>query len=449
MSGSPLLQYVVPALVHRREPLADDQNALVSWRSANEAVIDSEEIAQLFFARADCNCGQAECLACNYEQSNVLTRLIEILRRNEYPLQLLQQCLFKGRMQFPRLCPVPWFGGSEWDNGYTLLQLKSLEAWSLAEQGDLEAAARSIRERMTIGAMVARGGGSCTFIEGVGYQRSSLASAKRLAARELSRQALGDLQEAARQYLEPGELLRAESVNFCELTLSLVEQMPQDANASDLVDLLLAQLYESAPILRVGADPWDDEGRLAQRREQLQFLLGGHPAPWNQVDTVRSLSELIVVSMPEECSDEIATSLTQVDDDRRIAMAAAWPNQLGPCFPIECFGDSASARQKRADYAGVRVEEEPLTASQLLKARDAVRSIDNPIGTLIEWANWPSHGEHSTYSLCRENFQAAWELDATVEQKLNPRLLARLKALLQTRRRGAPKRDATSWRSQQ
>jgi hypothetical protein len=166
------------------------------------------------------------------------------------------------------------------------------------------------------------------------------------------------------------------------------------------------------------------------------FLLEGHPAPWNQVDTVRSLSELIVVSLPEQWSaDENVICLTQIDEDRRIAMAAGWPNQLTPCFPIECFGDSVSANEKRAKYSCV--EETPLSETQLLKAKVAIRKVDNPIGTLIEWANWPSYGKYSTRSLCWENHQSANELGAIVEQKLNPRLRARLKGLFQTKCRDA------------
>jgi hypothetical protein len=95
MSDSPLLPYVHPALVYRREELAHDLNALSLWRAANEGIVDEEEIWRLFFARSECVCGEPDCLACNFNQQEVLARLTAILRLNEGPLRLLEQCLLK------------------------------------------------------------------------------------------------------------------------------------------------------------------------------------------------------------------------------------------------------------------------------------------------------------------------------------------------------------------
>jgi hypothetical protein len=214
-----------------------------------------------------------------------------------------------------------------------------------------------------------------------------------------------------------------------------LERLQPGASLPELVDSLLAEFYESTPLGHVENKAWDDEGRLKQRREQILFLLEGHPAPWNQTNTVRSLSELIAASLPEQSDEGDAVPLTEADERRRIAMAAAWPNQLTPCFPIEAFGDIASAaRQSRAEHGDSWGEGGPLTKSQLLEARDAVRQIDNPIGTLVEWANWPSDG---VQKLCWENWQAASELELLVRRKLHPPLLTRLKRLFQTRRRNA------------
>jgi hypothetical protein len=119
MRESPLAQYVHPDLVYCRVPLAEEENGLELLRAANEAIVnDDDEIGHVHYAEENCECGMADCLACNYDYATILRKLAGVLEKNSRCLELYAEVLAKGRVQFPTPRSGPWFGGSLSDYSY-------------------------------------------------------------------------------------------------------------------------------------------------------------------------------------------------------------------------------------------------------------------------------------------------------------------------------------------
>lgn len=414
MSDSPLIAHVHPDVIYRRIPLADAENGLALLRAANEAVVnEDDEIGHVFYAEEDCECGLADCLACNYDYATVLKKTANVIAKNSRCLGLYAQVLAKGRVQFPAPRSGSWFGGSPSDLCYQIDQLKALQMHLAGESGDVAGAARFVCERAQLAAIIGRGEGTLgRFIHAIGILRAALRNAVRLVEKpEVTPEALAELARIEPYVLDADDLAQTTRADFL-ITLDSIEAIERLPTSSERIDYLLDHFYLQQPFLDE-LESWDDEGRLVERRRQMHVVLDGHPHAWDAAETLRRLSSQAARHMKLDWHD------VEAEDDCTSAFWQHLPPQLQPYFSIEWLGNSASAAaaRERDRELDLEIGDELSSDADLAAAREAIRAIANPIGLILENALQPT----DIRDICRECQELGWSLGEKIRERRESR----------------------------
>ncbi len=400
MSCDGLLPYVPPIARYRREPLDDRQNALAYWDEAVAVMVGLDDALydELVDDKSD-TCS----LAISINESNA-DRVRLFLEENGKTFELLHDGVRCGRVQFPELEEE---GGSVAEHAGSMNPLADLaQTWFILAQnqiadGDLRAAASELIALGQMGHMICCGEGLVMhYLIGSAVMGTALAGIQLLVAgHEVPDGVLADLSAAVNRWIEDaGDVAQCLRVDLCSYALREIDRLSKAGGTEALVDQSLERHYANSPMLDSENEQpdgaFEDDGRLQWRRDKILYLLEGHPAPFDKIETARLVGQLSagrILDLERPPWFDLVGLWGRVKRAYRRSRFASrcrlWPGQLRPSFPYEYLGPGDDARRGLAEvrehvtarqWAGMQ----PPTDEQLDAARRSIRVTPNALGVL-------------------------------------------------------------------
>lgn len=417
MPPSRLIEYIPPEAVYHRVPLDDDKNTLGPWSEATDHLNypdaesnDDDTFFELFYGNEET--GERV----DYPTGKEAERIATILENNRRAIELIDEGIERGRLQFPETWPEMCLA----DAGLDLMhiahtaQVRHVKIRSLLAAGEIAAACEEAVHLLRMGEMICAGEGWVfQYIMGCGPRNVGANTIHRLVSEdEIPDDSLAYLLSAVRQSLRREDgLIQSLRGDLCCYALPRLEQMPEATDVVTLVDQLL-ELYYTDQILtnlipveyltpvEHKVDPEVLSERLRWRREKILFLLDGHPDLFDKVATTRLMGQLfaVMIRQIERSIESNATDQAEESYDflnAAIGQIGMWPGQLTPGFSCESLGkdEQACAMQREmielleSEYSENLKEwrefYRPPTEAELARARKKLKEVRNPVGLLL------------------------------------------------------------------
>jgi len=401
MSVEELLQYVPELARYRREPLDDRENALSYWDEAAAGMVRLDDALYDELVGED---PYAWCLSSSIGESNV-DRIRKFLEDNRRAFELLHAGVRCGQVQFPELEEE---GGSVSEHAESMDPLTALaQAWSILAQsriidGDLTAAASELVGLGQMGHIICCGEGLVMhYLVGSAIMDSALAGICTLVAgQDVPAPALEELSAAIDRWITAaGDVAQCLRVDLCSFSLREIDRLANCSGLEARVDELLDRHYANEPVLALRDEQTDetdeDDGRLAWRREQILYLLEGHPAPFDEIATVRLMGQSVadyILDLEPPRWYSLGRKWGRVKRAYRRSRFRSrnrhWPSQLSPSFLYEHLGPSEDALRNLAELKEHFPTDKwnqlkPPTDEQLDAARGRIRVMPNALGILV------------------------------------------------------------------
>jgi hypothetical protein len=402
MSHDELIDHVPPIARYRREPLEDDWNAASYWDEASKVMVELDDEQLL------------DQLVCEDPETRVLEafptaagaeRVHRFLEDNRRALDLLRAGVRCGRLQFPEPEEEETDFAENVESIAPLAQLA--QAWFISARSqianrDSAAAASDLIGLGQMGHMMCCGEGLMVhYLVGTSITAMALMGMRLLVTgHEVTPEVRADLSDAVGRWLaKSGEVGQCLRVDLCCHALRELDRLPEAGDVDALVDRLLDRHYSNAPMLAQEEESrhreLEDDGRLAWRRQRILYLVAGHPAPWNKIDTARLMGRQVADRIRElgrqrwfDLSVPWRRLVRSCGRMRFRSRINLWPSQLQSSFPYEYLGPSDSARRRLADLREHLsdkqwAEIQPPTDADLEAARGRLQSAANPLGVLV------------------------------------------------------------------
>ena len=401
MPPDELLHQIPPIARHRRAPLDDRQNALSSWSEAAERMVELDDSC-LYEELVYGGPGTGKLTA--FPSGLDADRVRRFLQDNSTTLDLLREGTQCGRLQFPE----PEEEGDIDENAESLIPLVHLaNTWfiltrSLITDNELCRGAKELANLGQMGQMICCGEGLVVhYLVGSSIMEMALAGIRLLVSNEsVPGSVLADLLAAVDRWLtDSGNVAQCLRVDLCCHSLREIDRLSERARPEDTVDELLDRHYVNAPMLSMehaaGDEGFEDDGRLAWRRERILYLLEGHPASFDKIATVRlvgrKVADQILDLQPPRWLKVFGVWGRVTRSYRRSRFryrSQLWPSQLRPSFPYEFLGRSEAAQRRLAELGEHLASDQwakmqPPTDEELRVARRRLRSTPNPLGVLV------------------------------------------------------------------
>ena len=395
-----LLQQIPPIARYRREPLDDRQNALFFWTGAAEKMVeldDSRLYEELVYGNPEA--GDLT----PFPSGSDADRVRRLLRDNSRTLDLLRVGTDCGRLQFPE----PEEEADSDEDSQSLVPLVHLaNTWfilarSLIADNELAGAATELSSLGQMCQMICCGEGLVVhYLVGCSIMSMGLAGIRLLlSGGEVPGSVLADLSATIDGWLKgSGGVAQCLRVDLCCHSLGEIDRLSESEGLENMVDELLDRHYVNAPVF-----PWEgvavdelfeDDGRLAWRREKTLYLLQGHAAPFDKIATVRlmgrTVADRILDLQPPRRLNVLGPWARLIRSYRRHRFryrSHLWPAHLRSSFPYEYLGGSEVVQRRRAELRGHVAPDQwakmqPPTDAELEVARRRLRFESNPFGVL-------------------------------------------------------------------
>jgi hypothetical protein len=413
MPPSRLIEYIPPEAVYHRVPLDDDKNALGPWSEAinhlnyPDAEDDDDDIIFFELLYGSDETGERV----DYPTGKKAERIATILENNRRAIELIDEGIKRGRLQFPEPRPETFLADKDVARDFVhIAQVRHVKIRSLLAAGEIRAACEEAVRLLRTGEMICTGEGLIfQYIMGCWPRNTGANAIHRLASEdEIPDDSLADLLTAVRRSLQREDgFIQSLRVDLCRGTLPILEQMPEATDVVTLVDQLLALYYSDqifTDLMSVEdedkVDPKVLSERLRWRREKILFLLDGHPDPFDKIATAELMGRLFaaMIRKIERSAKSNATDQDEgLDDplDAVLGRIKIWPEQLTPGFWCDCLGEDEQARAKQREMIEF-IESEgmenlkemqefyrPPTDTELARARKKLKKVRNPVGLLL------------------------------------------------------------------
>jgi len=401
MAREELLQHVPPIARYRREPLDDRQNALSFWNDAAERMVEPDDsllYEQLVYADAETGGFAA------FPTGPDGDRVRQLLRENGSTLELLRAGTRCGHLQFPE----PEEEEDIDEQPESLIPLVHLaNIWfilgrSLIADNELARAAAELSSLGQMGEMMCCGEGHVVhYLVGSSIMSLALAGIRfLLSGGQVPGSVLDDLLATVDGWIEgSGGAAQCLRVELCCFSLKEIDRLSEHDRLESMVDEMLDRHYMNAPVLpsehAAEDQPFEDDGRLAWRREKILYLLQEHPAPFDKIATVRlmgrTVADRILDLQPRRRLNVFGPWGRLIRSYRRHRFRyriRLWPDQLCPSTPYEYVGLSEAAERHRAELQEHCSPDEwsnmqPPTDAELEVTRARLHLTVNPFGVLV------------------------------------------------------------------
>lgn len=415
MAIEQLLKYVPAAAVSREPPLAEEENALGPWREAAARLVkpaDDDEVWDRLHREPASSVPDQETAFTPFRRATLPftfpdgedgQHVREILQANQPALELMELGIQRGRLQLPESRDMEAFGRStDW-----LLPVRDTtrlfraRAMAAAADGDFDAAGRDLLNMLHIGEVLCNADGfRICYLIGFQVQRGAMASMRGLARiAGLPSRTRDELAAGLRRSLaQLDDLARCVPFELRNWDLPYVALFPEDKDLETLVDMWVEK--------NTGDNIWElelDEAtkraklevRRAQYRQDLLFLLDGHPRPFDKIATARLVGRNAVdtilrlrpptpwtwLNLPRLLSRWWHRKHRQWLDRQ----TRQWPGYYCrrnwvdyDAAPDDVLKDA----QESIGSGGVARTTRP-TQAQLQEAKPRLRRVDNPLGILL------------------------------------------------------------------
>ena len=355
-----LLECVDPELRYRHTPLAADKNAWPLWQEACKRHVEEPS--------DDSFDDQHERFLEGRQVSlDFLKRLTDWSSKNDQSRLLTDQGIARGAVKLPPATSGDFFA-NDIDYIMNLRRLassKNVLCRLRLHHGDVTGAITEANSVIEMASTVLRG--ECLFIDylvGIAILTVGKASLERAATAPQAstgqaRKAIATLSVARPRR---DDLKRALRVELCRFFVPMIAKYPDTTSSDDLAAHWLSEFDAIADELL----PKETRG-LKKRIALTQSLLEGHPRPFDKKDTVRCASNLLKAVLGELGKPVIKRKAVSnsLETELRFWPAAA-ANDL--FFVLE---DSIFPETKE------------LSANDIARARDALRSVDNVLGKYV------------------------------------------------------------------
>ena len=395
-----LLEHVPPAVVYRRVPLDPHRNALELWRPAVEYFVKPDDEKDLWgeLIYGSVEMGRGAAFLSPADESLVRA----LLKQNSTALQLLYEGVDRGQFQFHDfrgLDQIPADSEFACKLG-ELARLPFIRFKILAADGDFAAAGEELIRLLRIGEMVCNGDGQVLhYLIGLWIRSAALRGIERLARH---RSVPGEVFEGLLAVIErslnaPDGLSQSLRVDFCSISLPQLDRTMEDPDLETVVDRVLELYYvprrdPMAPVREVRPMTATDRS-LDQRRQQILFLLDGHPNPFDKIGTARLMGSLVAETIRDlnyaertgllDLAGRLHRLRRQFRRGRLERRTRYWPVELTPGFM------SASSRRSDAEpfpegvVGSISPVHSLLTDAALEAARKKLLRTANPIGLVL------------------------------------------------------------------
>ena len=139
----------------------------------------------------------------------------------------------------------------------------------------------------------------------------------------------------------------------------------------------------------------ESDGWLSRCREQMLFLLDGHPSPFDKTATATLMGTMVADAIRDLDSFETKGFLDLAGRVHRLRgrmrrhalerKISYWPVELTPGFPCEPCGPSDEDADDQSDgiVADLPIVRGLLTESQLATVRQGLHRVPNPLGLVL------------------------------------------------------------------
>jgi hypothetical protein len=414
MAIEDLLPHVHPAVVYRRVPLPDGQNALLLLDEAAGAIQFSDDEYESFFPAA---C-EAE-PTCGLPTLALLESAETIVARNLRPLQLVESAIHCGALQLPDNWPALC---SKVEGLRRLVRLIVLRGAVHATRCNWKSAANDAIRLLRLGEMVCRGdGGNTGYLVGQAFRGAAVSCMMRLGQEgqmpiEPLRPLIAALQDHAAR---PDGLAGALRSDFHTDALAHMERLASCPTLDSLVQMLVDDYYGPIDESSYATGPTPTSERL---RSQIVRLLDSHPRPFDAATTVRQLSLDVARSLARlagpyrQAEVQAGEGLyarvrNRLLPDTSQRVRRTWPMALQPEPTVISIMRRMTAYLVAEGEEGVPPPPPylPVAEADLQRAAGRLRALDNPVGVIV-----CDHESHSNPMLIDTPYQHQAHVNAAL-----------------------------------
>jgi hypothetical protein len=368
-----------PLVFYERVELAPEQNALESWRDASRAIADEDELGNLAYPfDPDCGCGEAACMSCQPpQQSELLSRLVEVLAKNATARMHFERGWELGRLQVRLTPPTDFDGGLDIQGMRQLARLNLCEGHLARLQGEPLRAAAWYAKNAKFGRILGDCDGSIViFLVARAIQGTGMYALLRLAESGPVPPELRLILHAARA-LEIGvesaaQVQRSELSQFNWPILVSLAETPHDCVFARAMELFFpdSSVQELDP-----TDPFPEMtrgmARIAEFTRRARLLLfEGHPDLWDAEETLRVFSLTTARQIAELLDDHLSRQEIEAElsswQPRAEAYRELQPREFSPLGSFLAYDETWR----------------PPSDRKLRRIRNRLRSHRNPLGIM-------------------------------------------------------------------
>ncbi|BBO30423.1 hypothetical protein [Lacipirellula parvula] len=433
-----LLALLPIELRYERVPLADGDNAYECW-AQGIAAYREPTFPPLWFDQLERNPDEDWPTPLEPAERETMRAWVE---SNQQAIDLCDEGASRAKFHWP-IFTEHWSERADvLSPGLQLRQLAQLRwarAQLAADDGASQLAADELRKTLQFLGLIVRGeGGWAECVIVMVTIRQTVDALRRLVMQfDLPAATRRDLIDALRGLPAFDQCMQVGMrVDLCIERLVDLNRLPDDGDSPQLVDALLEYYFYQLKTLDVTLELCDEPlldrelaaQRLELRRRQLQRLLAGHPRPFDKPATARLMGEQTAEFLRELTSPAAPSSTWFSQQARELyawfapdaaqRLAYAWPEMLGPHFPLEMFGDDPLAQQQR-DWVSsgltgltrwrIARSMRPLTNKRVKRYAQRLRAIHNPVGKVIAQRTVSPHAARQSAIDCTASVARAIE----------------------------------------
>lgn len=420
MAIESLLKHLPEGARYYRVPVPEEENALGPWRDAMERLVapsDNDDVWQRLHEDPACRepidentvvepFREAD-LPFLFPEGDDGRHVREIVDTNGPALELFDAGIQRNRLQFPEYDSV---GGFEQVTDWfprirQVARLLRGRAVVAVADGDFDAAARDLLRIIRIGELLCTGDGFVVcYLVGIGIQGIAIASMRKFARiTSVPKRVRAELASHVRQSLaEANAFAQCLRYDFRNFDLPYIDGFPDGSDLETLVGVWVEK-HTGNTMWEIDLDESERRAKLEARRAKCRrdflLMLEGHPRPFDKIGTVRLVAskvanEVRLLSRPPRWRrlDLIRLWIGWRSKMRQRwlnVQAAKWPGhysygELWSMFvdPPESFRETMRDSMEKTGY-DYDEQMRPPTDEELLRARQRLRRVDNPLGLML------------------------------------------------------------------
>ncbi len=397
MSLSSLLELIPSSAVYRRVALDPRLNALGPWQEATEKFVIPENENSIWTKLV-------------YAPQMLALRILpahlnfaqEVLRQNAASLDALDRGMERGQLQFDEFqsleqAPIDTDFVSRLGE---VARLRLIRFRLQVSEGDHVSAAEELFRVKKIGSMICNGEGQMLhYLAGLWLRAAALRGFGHLAAKiQTPRAVLDRIIETLNEDIKASDgLAQSLRVDLCSIALAQLDRTIEDPDLEKVVDKLLEVFYvprhNLAAIVRGSEYAAIADGWLQERRQQILWLLGDHPNPFDKAATARLMGVIVAETIRDLSHSRKSAFLNVIGHLHRMGRKMRlyrlarktrfWPVELTPGVQIDTTGSADVKSLAEGEVITVQVPSRNLPEVSLAALRAKLSRIDNPIGLML------------------------------------------------------------------